>query len=103
MVSEPLNANRDRILGQQPKDAHTGRERSNRRGHKRIYTNVDELDDPPIGAKDPEGSVFSVDEVYRRLHDPAKRRTKFKSRRNRDNRRKQSTVPVAPHRVIIPR
>lgn len=64
---------------------------------------MDELNDPPLGAKDTEGSVFSVDEVYRRLHDPAKRRTKFKSRRNRDNRRKQSAVPVAPNRVTIPR
>lgn len=80
----------------------TGRE-ATRCGHKRIYTNVDELNDPPLGAKDTEGSVFSVDEVYRRLHDPAKRRTKFKSRRNRDNRRKQSAVPVAPNRVTIPR
>ena len=103
MVSEPLNADRDRMFGEQAKDPLTGRERSNRLSQERIHANVDEIDDPPLGTKDPEGSILSVDEVYRRLHDPTKRGTEFKSSRNRDDRRKQSAVPVAPHRVIIPR
>jgi hypothetical protein len=84
--TDVIEPDRYRVAHQEPQHSPAGGQGSDLEGILGVEPNMNEVNDNPIGAQDPESPVLGVNQVDSRVDDSPEGGTEFKARGDSDHR-----------------